>query len=264
MTSEKSTIKYFGWSCFELAFGNQKLYFDPMSRKYCGVQWTKLEDFKDTNVICVTHGHQEHYQDVPAVAKFSGATVVSSPTACKHLNSFYGLDKKKLITIEPYEDKEVEGFKISAFLWRHRDVSPIKAVFRPKIWNGIKWAWNGLLKCAYNAPFTGFFIEMPDGLKILNYNEGFTYNMEIDEVREVADHYKPDILLAGAQMDFENYVAAGAEIFDPKIVVLYHPHKALFEQINVSSTTPEKFSSTVQSKLPNAEIFYAEPGWTYN
>lgn len=263
MSKKKARIKYYGWSCFEIAFDNKKLFFDPMSRKYCDVQWSKLEDFKDANIICVTHGHQEHYQDVPAVAKYSGATVISSPEACKHLKKFYKIHESQLLPIRPYENNEVEGFKIGAFLWRHRDVSVFKAVFRPKIWNGIKWAWNGLLKCAFNAPFTGFFIETPDGLKILNYNEGFTYNMKLDEVKEVAEHYKPDILIAGAQMNFEKYVATGAKIFNPKVVVLFHPHEALFKQINVSSSTPEEFITAVQSELPDSTVFYVKPGWVY-
>ncbi len=260
---EKSHIKYFGWSCFEISFANKKLFFDPMSRKYCDVQWSKLEDFSEADIILVTHGHQEHYQDVPDIAKYSGATVVSSPAVCNHLKWFYGVSKNQLVPIEPFQIKEIEGYKIGAFNWRHRDINPLKAVFRPKIWDGIKWAWNGLLKCPFSAPFTGFHIQMPDGLTILNYNEGFTYNMEHKEVEEVAARYKADILLAGAQMNFEDYVAAGCKIFNSKTIVLYHPHKALFDQINVSSSTSDTFISAVNSALPDSKVIYANPGWTY-
>jgi hypothetical protein len=259
--TEKAYIKYFGWSCIEVHTPQGKLFFDPICRPYCGVQWSKLEDFEGAKVICVTHGHQEHYRDLHIIAKHTGATVIGPRWVCTHVSRMYGVPRSQTMPIEEWQTHEILGCKISAFLWRHRDISPIRAVFRPKIHEGIKWAWNGLLKSPFTAPYTGYHVELPSGERILNYNEGFNYNLQLDEVREVARRYPTDVLLGGMQMHFEEYVAAGAGVFQPKEVMLYHPHKALFQQIRVKSSPPEAFAEAVRKALPEAAVYAAEEGW---
>jgi len=255
------TIKYYGWSSFSLGSAQGELLFDPIFRIYSGVSYATPEDYANAKVICVTHGHQEHYFDVPAIVKSTDAVVVAGKEVCNHLRWVHGVDRKNLVPIEPFECKEVRGFKISAFTWRHRDINPIRGVLRPQIIEGMKWAWQALIMCPAWARFMGFHVEMPDGRTVLNYNEGFNSNLRIEEIRKLAATFKTDILLAGMQLNFEDKVAAGAELLKPKTVVLFHPHKEFFRQLGKVSSSPEVFAETVKKRVNGAQVVSIDPGW---
>lgn len=66
-------IRYFGWSALSLETPDGALFFDPFFRPYCGASWFGLRDFANARYICVTQGHEEHFLDVPAIAKAAGA-----------------------------------------------------------------------------------------------------------------------------------------------------------------------------------------------
>ncbi len=261
MAQAAGTIRYYGWSSFSLGSPQGELFFDPIYRVYSGVTYASPEDYANAKVICVTHGHQEHYFDVPAIAKRTDAVVVAGKEVCSHLHWVHGVERKKLIPIEPFEQLDVRGFKITAFTWRHRDVNPLRGVFRPQIFEGMKWAWQALIMCPAWARFMGYHVEMPDGRSVLNYSEGFNSSMRIEEVRPLAEKLKTDVLLAGMQLDFEDYVAAGAELLAPKKVVLFHPHKEFFKQIRKVSSSPEVFAGAVKKRLNGADVVTIDPGW---
>ncbi|NJO12594.1 MAG: hypothetical protein HC872_03060 [Gammaproteobacteria bacterium] len=67
--SESDFIKYYGWSAIELRAGGRSIFFDPFYRPYCGARWFGVEDFARADVVCVTHGHEEHFLDVPEVVR---------------------------------------------------------------------------------------------------------------------------------------------------------------------------------------------------
>jgi L-ascorbate metabolism protein UlaG (beta-lactamase superfamily) len=75
-------IRYFGWSALSIETADGALFFDPFFRPYCGAEWFHLADFKHAKYICVTHGHEEHFLDVPVIAHATGATVIGSPAVC--------------------------------------------------------------------------------------------------------------------------------------------------------------------------------------
>lgn len=259
--ANKYGIKYIGWSCFSLGTSIGDLFFDPIYRLYSGVSYASPGDFDNAKVICVTHGHQEHYFDVPAIVKRTGATVVAGKDICNHLHWVYRVPRANLQPIKPLEPMEISGFKITSFHWRHRSINPLRGLFRPQIFEGIKWVWQSLLMAPAWADFTGFHVELEDGRKVLNYSEGFNSSMLIDEVRALGERFKTDVLLAGMQLKFEEYVAEGAAAFNPKTVILFHPHKEFFRQLGAQSSSPEKFAKNVKRRLPSANVVTIEPGW---
>jgi hypothetical protein len=260
--TDAPTIKYFGWSSFTVQTDQGKLAFDPLFRRYCDAKFAELDDFADADVICLTHGHQEHYFDVPKVAKTSKAKVVAPHAICNHLRRFYGVDGRQMMPCPNFETVEVKGFRITSFPWRHRDISPTKAIFRPKIHEGIRWAWNALIRVPFYAPFTGYHIQLPNGCRVLNYNEGFNTNLDTNELNDVAKRFETDVLLAGTQLHFTDEVGEGVAAFSPKKAVLYHPHKMLFEAIKVTSASFDTFAAAIHKKKSNIEILDAQPGWS--
>src|SRR5271170_3378736 len=94
-------LRYFGWSALSIETPAGALFFDPFFRPYCGAEYFHLEDFRHAKYICVTHGHEEHFLDVPVVQQATGATVVGAPSVCGFLRWRRGIDPAKLVPIDP-------------------------------------------------------------------------------------------------------------------------------------------------------------------
>jgi len=261
-------IRYFGWSALSIRTTSGVLYFDPFFRPYCNAQWFHLDDFTDASVICVTHGHEEHFLDVPAVAKASGALVVSSPATCRFLRRRNGIAPAQLRPIDPrrFEAVTVPGFTVTALSWKHRDINLYKALSKA-VFHGnatqLSWAFHSALHAPFYAPYTGFHVVLPNGVSILNYNEGFNSKMTDGEIRDIARRLHTDILLAGIQLDFVDDVVRGVTALQPKVVILYPPHEHFHAMMGVSSRPFGEFESAVRRAHPRVRVYLAAPGMRF-
>ena len=251
-------MKYFGWSCFSIASDKGHLLFDPFFRPMHGAKWATLEDFRETRVICVTHGHYEHYLDTAPIAHLTGATVISSKEICDHLATRHKLDRRNLLPVKPFESVDVLGFKVTAFEFRHRNISFWK-FFKGDILTALQFTWHGLLEAPFQAPKFGFLVEGAGGYRLMNYNEGFNNLARTEELADLGQRFKPDIVLAGMQLNFEDYLAAGIGALMPKTVVLFHPHEKLFEKFRLKSSSPETFIEGIKRALPSANVVVPKP-----
>jgi L-ascorbate metabolism protein UlaG (beta-lactamase superfamily) len=257
------TIRYFGWSALAIETAQGSLFFDPFYRKYCGAEWYALEDFSSARVICATHGHEEHYLDIPEVARRSGATVVGHGSLCSYLGWRSGIARDKLVAIGEFETRELPGFTISAFKWKHRDINLYKALTKA-VFQGnstqLSWAWSSATRAPFYSPYMGYHVTLPGGLTVLNYNEGFNTKMTDAEINDLGQRYRTDVLLAGMQLDFVADVARGAAALKPKIVVLYPPHDYFHRMMGATSRPWAEFKAAVEKALPAARVVIAEPG----
>lgn len=258
-----ATVKYYGWSGLSVETPDGVLLFDPFYRAYCGAQWFGLEDFARASVICVTHGHEEHYLDVPAVARRSGALVVGDPLVCSYLRWRNGLPQDQLRPLRTGGTVELPGFKISSFAWKHRDINLWKALSRA-VFQGnatqLSWAWSSATNAPFYAPYTGFVVELPDGTAIMNYNEGFNSKMTDAEIEALGRRFKVDVLLGGMQLDFVSDVARGAAALKPRAVVLFPPHEHFHKMMGAPASPWSDFADAVRGALPHAKVVVAEPG----
>lgn len=257
------TITYYGWSALSIDTVDGTLFFDPFFRRYCGAQWFGLDDFRSARYICVTHGHEEHFLDVPVVARASGATVIGPRSVTRFLERRSKLPARQLVTAEPGEPVDVPGFRIATFGWQHRDINLwkalSKAVFKGNV-TQLSWAWSSATNAPFAAPYTGYHVTLPGGLTILNYNEGFNTKMTDAEIAGLGQRFRTDILLAGMQLDFVADVARGAAALKPRIVVLYPPHEKFHDMMGAVSRPWSEFAAAVRVALPQATVVVAEPG----
>jgi L-ascorbate metabolism protein UlaG (beta-lactamase superfamily) len=259
-------IKYYGWSALSVETDDGTLFFDPFYRPYCGAEWFHLEDFKQAKYICVTHGHEEHFLDVPEVASATGASVIGAPSLCRFMQKRHKFDSAQLKPIDPahFERTSVPGFKITALPWQHRDINLykalLKAVFRGNT-TQLAWAWSSATNAPFYSPYTGFHVELPDGTTILNYNEGFNSKMTDAEIAALGERFRTDVLLAGMQLDFIDDVVRGVAALKPRVVILYPPHEKFHEMMEVSSRPWSDFADAVRARFPGVVVHIAEPGF---
>jgi L-ascorbate metabolism protein UlaG (beta-lactamase superfamily) len=259
-------LRYFGWSALSIETPDGALFFDPFFRPYCGAEWFHLADFKHAKYICVTHGHEEHFLDVPVIAHETGATVIGSPSVCSFLKWRRGIPAGQMRTIDPrrFETIRVPGFTLSAFRWKHRDINLPRALSRA-LFHGnatqLSWAWSSATRAPFYSPYTGFHVTLPDGLTILNYNEGFNTKMTDAEIADLGRRHRTDVLLAGMQLDFVDDVVRGVAALKPKVVVLYPPHEYFHAMMGATSQPWPAFAEAVRKRFPAVDVHIAKPGF---
>lgn len=259
-------LKYYGWSALSIETDDGALFFDPFYRPYCGAEWFHKQDFMQARYICVTHGHEEHFLDVPGVAAATGATVIGAPSLCRFMARRHKFSAEKLKPVEPsrFEMVAVPGYKITVLPWQHRDINLYKALTKA-VFQGnttqLSWAWSSATNAPFYSPYTGFHIELPDGTTILNYNEGFNSKMTDAEIQGLGRRFRTDILLAGMQLDFIDDVVRGVLALKPQTVVLYPPHEKFHDMMGVSSRPWSEFAEAVRRNCPDVIVHVAEPGF---
>lgn len=265
---ESNFIKYYGWSAIELRVGGKSIFFDPFFRSYCGAQWFELSDFSHADLVCVTHGHEEHFLDVPAVVKASGARVVATSSVCRFLSRRNKISASQLLATEWGASLETDQFRISLFPWKHRDINLVKAMTKA-VFSGnttqLSWAWSSATNAPFYSGYTGFHVTLPDGRTVLNYNEGFNSKMSEDDLVVLKQQYpKVDVLLAGMQLFFIDDVVRGVKALQPKVVFLYPPHEKFHEMMGVNSAPWEDFAEAIRQSCSGTRVLVAYPGTALN
>ncbi len=158
------------------------------------------------------------------------------------------------------------GFKLASFRWKHRDINLPRALSRA-LFHGnatqLSWAWSSATSAPFYAPYTGFHVELPDGLTILNYNEGFNTKMTDAEIAEIGRRHRTDVLLAGIQLNFIADVVRGVGALRPKVVVLYPPHEKFHAMMGAVSEPWTAFAEAVRSRFPATQVHLAQPGFAF-
>ena len=223
----KETITYYGWSSFVIDASQGALAFDPLYRELFGGSWSTIDDYRNVRVICVTHGHYDHYIDVPVILRQNEAVVVSSAQVCAHLKKKYHIPEERLRPIKPQETIKAAGYSITAFDWGHREMSREdvfrEGLLRAEIFPTIQFAWLNFIGSPFTAPYFGYCVETPLGTKVLNYCEGFNDLMKIETITDLRELFSPEVLLAGIQLNFEREVSLGVQAFAPKKAILFTP-----------------------------------------
>ena len=260
---KNATVRYYGWSSLRVTTGDGSLLFDPFYRKYCGVQWFGEEDFAQANYIAVTHGHEEHFLDVPSIARRTGARVIGPVAVTDFLRRRNGISEHSLMPLKAGESVELVGFKVDAFGWQHRDINLFKALSKAVLFGRttqLAWAWHSATQAPFRAPYTGYRLTLPDGTTVLNYNEGFNSKMTDTEIRALAEQCRTDVLLGGIQLGFTDDLARGIAALRPRLALLYPPHEKFHEMMGVTSRPDHEVVAAAKAAAPEATVLVLRPG----
>ncbi|MCU0951429.1 MAG: hypothetical protein MUC68_10285 [Burkholderiaceae bacterium] len=256
-------VRYYGWSALSIESEHGALFFDPFWRHYCGVQWFNQTDFSHAKHVCVTHGHEEHFLDVPPLLRFTSAQAYGSPSTVGFLRWRRSVAADRLHALESGGSVQVPGYTISAFLWKHRDINLWKALSKA-VFQGnatqLSWAFSSATRAPFYSPYTGFHVAVEGGPTVMNYNEGFNSKMTDTEIQDLGRKLPTDVLLGGMQLDFVSDLARGAAALDPRLVLLYPPHEYFHKMMGAVSRPWSEFADAVRRALPNATVHALEPG----
>jgi hypothetical protein len=136
-----------------------------------------------------------------------------------------------------------------------------KAVFRGNT-TQLSWAWSSAIHAPFYSPYTGYFVRFPDGYSIMNYSEGFNTKMTDMEIQVLAAKGRPNVLLAGMQLNFMSDLARGVKALRPDITILFPPHDKLHAMMGVSSHPWNEFGDAARTAHPDGKVIVAEPGTT--
>jgi L-ascorbate metabolism protein UlaG (beta-lactamase superfamily) len=235
-----------------------KLVFDPNYTNPFGPALAAPAALADANLCLVTHGHFDHIQDVPQLMQATSMSLVASPEVCRFLRDTHGLPAARVLAIDIDETLDWRGLTITTFEWDHRIVDT-RAMFatRPEARDMMAGLY---FSNPYDARRMGFTVTLEDGRRLTNYCEGFNDQTRFDRVRRVAERDRPDVVVAGAQLDYPRQVAEATAILRPHRLVLFHPHTEYFDFIGLPSRPPAEFMRAVREAAPTVEVDAVEPG----
>lgn len=256
---EGNVIKYYGWSSVVIkSAGGGDLVFDPFFSRDYETYWSDLSDYDNVRVICLSHGHHEHYTDAHKVASRTGSVIVAPPRVCEHLHSHFGVPNTQLIPLKPGETVDVKGYTITAFPWYHRKINYLK-FFMGRFLTGCRFVFTNLLHTPLDTPFSGFMVVTPEGTRILNLSEGMNDKMPSAEIADLKARHNPDAVIGGYQLQFEREVARCFKESGAPMGVLYHPHEKLFGLMKLYSTPVETVIQRIKEVAPAMDISAPAP-----
>jgi len=129
-SSDKPVITWFGHSSYHISVAGKKILVDPvfsgnaspftfMIKSFAGSDIYKPADFKDIDVLILTHDHYDHLDYKTLVQlKDKVKFVCCSLGVASHL-THWGFDKKKITELDWWQSAKFENLKLTATPARH-------------------------------------------------------------------------------------------------------------------------------------------------
>jgi len=228
-------IKWLGHSAFEIiSEENLKILIDPFisNNPVCPVMVEEI----DADVICVTHGHSDHFGDTMEIANRTGAVVVGN-----HEHSIY-LAKQGFQTI---------GMNIGGSVKIHNiKITMVNSTHSADM--------DFIEEMGVGGSACGFIIQLESGTKIYHSGDTGVFGDMKDVIRDI---YKPQIALIpiGDRYTMGPMEASiAAQWIDPDIVIPMH-----YNTFPVIEQDPEEFADRVESMNKKIRVVILEPGQIY-
>lgn len=212
-------LRWLGRSCFELTVHDRaRVLFDPFLDRY---KERFLAPFSPPDVICVSHGHLDHFADVPELVRGdSSALVVAIPRLCRALGELFPETKPRLCPIAWGEHVELLGMRFSAFPSPSMQTSLFDMFQEFGVRNVLDFlrAFRQLADNILYLPLTSFGLKVND-LRTLHFvSEGETSG-QAWTAADVIGAFSPQVALVSVEHGHEQRSAEyAAELGAPTII----------------------------------------------
>jgi L-ascorbate metabolism protein UlaG (beta-lactamase superfamily) len=211
-----------GRSCFQVTSRNQvRILFDPFLDWY---RERELPPLPPPDVICVSHGHLDHFADVPDLMRDdSPAQVVAIPQLCCALRELVSVTQPRLLSLAWGEQVELNELRFFAF----RSPPMQTSLYDMLEEFGVKKTLDFLQACRRVAdeilylPLTSFGLEA-DGLRLLHFVSEGEKEAEKVNVKAIGAQFAPDVALVSVEPGREERSAEHAVALGAPVVIPHH------------------------------------------
>jgi L-ascorbate metabolism protein UlaG (beta-lactamase superfamily) len=224
-------IRWLGHSAFELISDEGvKILVDPFisNNPACPLPVEELE----ANIICITHGHSDHFGDAMEIANNTNATLVAN----HEISLFLGEQGFDCVSMNTGGSVFIQGIKITMLDAKHSSSIDFTEEIRPAGDPG------------------SFLFTFEDGTKVFHAGDtGLFSDME----NVIGKIYKPDIAMVpiGDKFTMGPFEGALAAMWlAPKVVIPMH-----YNTFPVIEQDPAVFSNFVNQLHPKVDVVVMNP-----
>jgi len=219
-------LTWLGRSCFQLTTRYQtRIIFDP----YLDVYRERIKtSFPLPEMICISHGHLDHFADVPDLVRGdSPALVVAIPHLCRALRKLAPETQHRLFPIPWGDGVEVQGVHFYAFRSPPMGTSlydMIEEFGAEKVLDFLQ-AFRQLADDILYLPLTSFGVET-DGLRVLHFvaeDEAEEDGVDVAAMpSDIGARFSPDVALVSVNPGEEERSAEYAAALGAPLVIPHH------------------------------------------
>jgi L-ascorbate metabolism protein UlaG (beta-lactamase superfamily) len=243
-------LTWLGRSCFEIKMRqSQRMLFDPYLELY-RIRYGAAYPAPD--MICVSHGHLDHFADVPGLIRGdSPALVVATPRLCRALRELIPETQHRLFPL-PWDDHfEVQGIPFFAFRSPPMQTSlyDMFEEFGAARVEAFLQAFRQLADDILYLPLTSFGVDV-GGTRVLHFvTEAESVEQEVD-VADMGERFRPDVVLISVNPGEEDHAAEHAAALGAPLVIPHH-YRAYGR---LPAADLDRFAATLDELAPGCRL----------
>ncbi len=215
-------LTWLGRSCFQLVTAKQtRILFDPYLEHY---RRQNQAAYPFPDMICVSHGHPDHFGDVPSlIQENSPALVVAIPHLCRALRTLIPEAQHRLFPIAWDDHVEVQGVLFYAFRSPPMQTSLYELFQEFKVEEVMNFllAFRQVADEILYLPLTSFGVAV-DKVRLLHFvSEGQGEGEPVD-VGDIGKQFAPDVALVSVEVGGEQRSAAYAAALGAPTIIPHH------------------------------------------
>jgi len=220
-----------------------KIYIDPwiVGNPACKIT---LDDCMDADIVCVTHGHDDHIGNAIEICKRSNAVLVTLPDISVYA-SHYGI---------PFDDRGGAVHLGGSIRQLDCRIHAVQALHTSDIW-GYEFQKDGTLIPGCGC--CGFVIE-PDGGKPVYFSGDTGAFLDMKLIGELYNPYVAVLPIGDKYVMGIREAAYSAQFIGAPVLIPGHYNTFPAIQADI----PE-FKRLVAEKAPNTELVVLDPGQSY-